>query len=146
MMRWAPVSLVALCACSSILQIEDTPAQECTTDNDCQHNIVAKTCSQSALACVTTSRVLRADEGLYKRDQPHLTARTLGVVSNGTLLSILCQTRHGDQALDKTEQTTLKPFTTWDLLDDGTWVYDWYMDTPTVNQGYSTGIEPCPGD
>jgi hypothetical protein len=58
--------------------------------------------------------------------------------------SVLCQTIHGDQVDGRVYNG--KPFTTWDQRSDGYWVYDWYMNTPTIgSDGYSPGIPHCPG-
>jgi surface antigen len=82
-------------------------------------------------------------QGLAIQSQPHVN-HVVGWASNGTTLYVVCQTKYGDQVDGRTQYG--HPFTTWDKLDDGTWVYDWYMNTPTVaTNGYSPGISPCAG-
>jgi hypothetical protein len=147
MMRWMATWLVALSACSSILQIDDTPSRECNTDVDCRSYRFPRSCSMRVFQCVTVAPVMNADDELYERESPHLDSLHLqSTIPNGTLVSVVCQTRHGDQSRGHLERTTGNPFTTWDLLDDGYWVYDWYVNTQTVVNGYSDGIDPCPGD
>lgn len=58
------------------------------------------------------------------QSQPHVD-HVLRWVQNGTRLRVVCQTAHGDLVRDP-GVTQEPPFTTWDQLDDGTWVYDWY--------------------
>lgn len=63
---------------------------------------------------------------------------------SGATLYVQCQTRNGDQVDGRTEYG--RPFTTWDRLSDGNWVYDWYLNTPPVaTDGYSPGIAACAG-
>jgi hypothetical protein len=63
-------------------------------------------------------------------------------VHNGTTLTVVCQTKYGDQVDGRTQYG--RPFTTWDMLWDGHFVYDWYMNTPVVaTNGYSPGIPAC---
>jgi hypothetical protein len=79
--------------------------------------------------------------GLAVQSQPGPN-HVVGWVQNGTTLQIVCQTNHGAQ-VDGAVQYG-RPFTTWDELIDGNYVYDWYMDTPVVaTNGYSPGIDPC---
>jgi hypothetical protein len=66
-------------------------------------------------------------------------------IANNTPLIVVCQTRLGAQEDGRTQYG--RAFTTWDQLDDGSFVYDWYMNTPVVQtNGYSTGIHSCVGD
>jgi surface antigen len=82
-------------------------------------------------------------QGLAIQSQPHVN-HVIRYVPNGTTLYVVCQTKYGDQVDGRTQYG--RPFTTWDQLADGTWVYDWYMNTPTVGtNGYSPGISPCSG-
>ena len=82
-------------------------------------------------------------QGLAVQSQPHVN-HVIRYVPNGTTLYVSCQTKYGDQVDGHTQYN--RPFTTWDQLSDGTWVYDWYMNTPTVaTNGYSPGIPACPG-
>ncbi|MFL6055942.1 MAG: hypothetical protein ACJ72W_24010 [Actinoallomurus sp.] len=69
------------------------------------------------------------------QSQPHV-GHVVRYVPDGTTLLVSCQTVHGDQVDGRVRNG--KPFTTWDRLTDGTWVYDWYMNTPAVGaDGYS---------
>lgn len=62
--------------------------------------------------------------------------------ANGTNLTVVCQVNNGEQEDGRTQYG--HAFTTWDQLSDGTYVYDWYMNTPTVaTNGYSPGIPAC---
>lgn len=85
-------------------------------------------------------------QGLADLTKPY-TGGTNGSVlvrwyGNGTSLTVVCQVNNGSQEDGRTQYG--HPFTTWDKLSDGTYVYDWYMTTPTVAaNGYSPGI---PGD
>jgi GH25 family lysozyme M1 (1,4-beta-N-acetylmuramidase) len=92
----------------------------------------------------TPYQVTGADaSGLAIQSQPHVN-HVIRYVPNGTTLYVTCQTRYGDQVNGATQYGL--PFTTWDQLTDGTWVYDWYMNTPTVaTDGYSPGIAHCAG-
>ena len=57
----------------------------------------------------------------------------------------LCQVNNGDQLDGKIQYG--RPFETWDKLSDGTWIYDWYMDTPLVaTDGYSPLMPHCAAD
>ena len=63
-------------------------------------------------------------------------------VPNGTALNVVCQINDGAQTDGRTMSG--RPFTTWDQLSDGTFVYDWYMTTPVVGaDGFSQGMLPC---
>jgi hypothetical protein len=94
----------------------------------------------------TVYRVTGADSrGLAIQSQPHIN-HVIRYVPNGTPLHVACQTNHGDWVAEDDRWQYGRHFTTWDQLTDGTWVYDWYTDTPRVDQsGYSPGISPCPG-
>lgn len=82
-------------------------------------------------------------QGLAIQSQPHVN-HVLSYAANGTTLYVQCQTNHGDQVDSRAYNG--KPYTTWDQLTDGTWVYDWYMNTPTIgSNGYSPGIPACSG-
>ncbi|MEV1175024.1 peptidoglycan DD-metalloendopeptidase family protein [Nonomuraea sp. NPDC049784] len=107
-----------------------------------------------ALAAVLTSlglaapahaavyQVTGADaQGLAIQSEPHIN-HVIRYVPNGTSLDVACQVNNGDQVDGKVYNG--QPFRTWDRLADGTWVYDWYMNTPTVgSDGYSPGIQHC---
>lgn len=81
--------------------------------------------------------------GLAVQSQPHIN-HVVEYVPNGTTLYVQCQTNHGDQVDGQTMNG--QPFTTWDQISGGNWVYDWYMNTPVVGaNGYSPGIPACPG-
>ena len=79
--------------------------------------------------------------GLALQTAPHA-GNVDSYVPNGTNLIVVCQTKYGDQVDGRTQYG--RPFTTWDMLWDGHFVYDWYMNTPTVaTNGYSPGIPAC---
>lgn len=92
-------------------------------------------------------RVTGADSsGLAILSGPHVSGHLGSVfvryVPNGTTLDVVCQVNNGDQADGRTQYG--RPFTTWDYLTDGYFVYDWYMTTPVVGtNGYSPGLPPC---
>lgn len=150
-MRGLVALLLGLSACNAVLGIEDVPLDECQTSIDCAGNELYKTCSP-ALRCVAEYQVITGDGGpVNKRDQPNLQGHVKELVPTGATLGIVCQTAHGDQVdgrveHDQNNQPTSIPFKTWDLLDDDTWVYDGYMTTPRIVQGYSPGIKHCPGE
>jgi hypothetical protein len=80
--------------------------------------------------------------GIYS--EPHVN-NVLRRVPSGTALAVQCQVNNGDQLDGKTQYG--RPFLTWDKLSDGTWIYDWYMDTPLVaTDGYSPNMPHCPAD
>ena len=82
-------------------------------------------------------------QGLAVQTAPHI-GNVDHYVANNTTLVVVCQTKNGDQ-VDGAVQYG-RPFRTWDQLYDGTYVYDWYMNTPVVaTNGYSPGIVPCVG-
>lgn len=84
-------------------------------------------------------------KGLAIQTEAHVD-HVLHYVPNGTTLHVVCQADHGDWVADDDRWQYGRHLTTWDRLTDGTWVYDWYMTTPRVEQsGYSPGISPCPG-
>jgi hypothetical protein len=70
-------------------------------------------------------------------------------VSNGSYLIVVCQTTLGIQEDGVTLSGTTIPYTTWDMLADGTFVYGWYV-TPDVHSddGYShiAGVPACVSD
>lgn len=81
--------------------------------------------------------------GLGVESQPHI-GHLVTYAPAGATLYVQCQTRNGDQVDGRTQYG--RPFTTWDRLSDGNWVYDWYLNTPPVAaNGYSPGIAPCAG-
>jgi hypothetical protein len=82
-------------------------------------------------------------QGLAVQSQPHIN-HVVRWVPNGTTLNVACQVNNGDQVDGRTQYG--RPFTTWDKLTDGTWVYDWYMTTAVVaTDGYSPGMPHCAG-
>jgi len=80
--------------------------------------------------------------GIYS--EPHVN-NVIRTVANGTALTVQCQVNNGSQLDGKTQYG--RPFLTWDKLSDGTWIYDWYMDTPLVaTDGYSPRMPHCPAE
>lgn len=147
-MRWLAASLLALTACNAVLGIDEDPLHECETNIDCAGKELNRTCS-SLLRCVAEYQVLGGGP-LNKRAHPTLDADILGDAPVGATLGIVCQTARGEQVNDRTmrdeNNQPTGPFTTWDRLDDDTYVYDGYMNTPRVVLGYSPGIQHCPGE
>lgn len=96
-----------------------------------------------------TYQVTGADsQGLANLTKPYTGgtngSQLLRWFANGTSLTVVCQVNNGDQEDGRTQYG--HAFTTWDRLSDGTYVYDWYMNTPTVaTNGYSPGIPACGG-
>ena len=147
-MRWLAASLLGLAACNAVLGIEEDPLHECQTNLDCAGNELNRTCS-SLLRCVAEYQVLGSSP-LNKRERPFLDAEIRGGAPVGSTLGIVCQTALGEQVDGRTmrdeNNQPVGPFTTWDRLDDDTYVYDGLMNTPRVVQGYSPGIKHCPGE
>lgn len=147
-MRWLAASLLGLAGCTAVLGIEDVPEHECQTNIDCAGNELNRTCS-SLLRCVAEYQVLGGGP-LNKREQPFLDAHIVDDAQVGATLGIVCQTALGDQVDGRTmrdeNNQPVGPFKTWDRLDDNTYVYDGFMNTPRVVQGYSPGIKHCSGE
>jgi hypothetical protein len=77
--------------------------------------------------------------GIYS--EPHVN-NVIRTAANGTALTVQCQVNNGSQLDGRTQYG--RPFLTWDKLSDGTWIYDWYMDTPLVQtDGYSSRMPHC---
>ena len=140
-MRASVILIVSLCGCDMLLGIGDKPSQNCEDNGDCAKPGGEPPCGAGS-QCATEYQVKGTDsKGLAVQSQPHVD-HVLRYVQNGTWLRVVCQTAHGDAVPDP-GVTTDPPFTTWDQLDDGTWVYDWYLTTPNLMGGYSPGIPPC---
>lgn len=94
--------------------------------------------------CANTYAVTGTDsQGLADESKP-MSDNVVAWAANGTPLYVFCQTVHGQQEDGRTLNGA--PYTTWDKLTDGTYVYDWYTNTPTVgSDGYSPGIAHCAG-
>lgn len=150
--RKGAILLAVLCACNSLLGIDDVPEHECETTADCAGNVNRKACGQHQ-RCVTISHVANADPtiGATIRTEPRIAQETVVRSDlNGTALGIVCQTNHGAQAEGKTQtddhnNPTNIPFTTWDKTDEDYWIYDWYTTTGKIMDGYSEHIDHCPG-
>ena len=143
-MRASAILFVGLCGCNALIGIGDMSSHGCEDNGDCAGTGSEPACGSGA-QCATEYQVKGTDSmGLAVQSQPHVD-HVLRWVQNGTRLRVVCQTAHGDLVHDP-GVTQDPPFTTWDQLDDGTWVYDWYMTTPPhAEGGYSPGIPPCPG-
>lgn len=135
---------MSLCGCNALLGIQDKSSHDCEDNSDCAGSEGEPACG-SGSPCATEYEVKGTDShGLAVQSQPHVD-HVLRYVPDGTRLRVVCQTAHGDPVPDP-GVTQDPPFTTWDQLDDGTWVYDWYMTTPPHDvNGYSPGIPPCTG-
>jgi hypothetical protein len=99
----------------------------------------------SALACVVGPnddgcvraiyRVQRTDGSLAQWSGPG-TGQIVGwLYGNGTAVQVVCQTTGA------TEDGL--PYVVWDKLVDGTYVYDYYLDTP--GDAYTPALATCPG-
>ncbi|MER8046898.1 hypothetical protein [Streptomyces sp. NPDC094032] len=85
---------------------------------------------------------VNATDGVFTRYQPSYGAAVVGSANYGSYVYVVCQEAHG--GWDNVHMQYGRPFTTWDRLSDGTYVYDWWMDTPIVAEdGHSPGIPAC---
>src|SRR5205823_3031240 len=71
--------------------------------------------------------------GLKKRTGPGLTYPYGAVLPEGQNIQVVCQVRSG---------SAVGGSTIWDRLSDGTYVSDFYTDTPVYN-GFTPGIGQC---
>jgi RHS repeat-associated protein len=71
--------------------------------------------------------------GLRKRSGPGLTSSTVGLLAEGAAIQIACQARSA---------SAVGGSTIWDKLTDGTYVSDFYTDTPMYND-FTPGISRC---
>jgi hypothetical protein len=74
--------------------------------------------------------------GLNVRSAPSLDSNVVGAVLEGSTLQIECQAR-GDTVSNGHARSNV-----WNRLSDGTWVSDFYVDTPRVGE-FSNGIPRC---
>ena len=97
----------------------------------------------SALACVQAPdgscfrpnyHVQRTDGSLAAWSAPG-TGRIVGWLDEGTGVDVVCETT------GPTEDGL--PYIVWDKLDDGTYVYGYYLDTP--GDGFHPALTLCPG-
>lgn len=86
---------------------------------------------------------VKAPNGLNGRTEPRLGATVGAAYPYDTMLTVVCQTNAGDWDGEHYYPGT-KQFKTWDKLDNGLWVYDYWMGTPPIgDDGYSPGIAHC---
>jgi hypothetical protein len=136
--RWPRASGLALSAAIAAAALAvPRPAHACIPDPDTNKCIAPPPTSHPY-------QVTGADsQGLAVQATPHI-GNVIRWAANGTTLNVVCQVNNGDQADGRTQYG--RPFRTWDQLNDGNFIYDWYMNTPTVGtDGYSPGIAHCPG-
>lgn len=76
--------------------------------------------------------------GLRTRKSPNLSAEVAGVKNDGDVVDIVCQTT-GDRVYGKDGSSS----TVWDKLFDGSFVSDYYVDTPGVGGAFSPPIPQC---
>jgi hypothetical protein len=98
----------------------------------------------SALACVPDTdgdclrpnyHVQRTDGSLAQWSGPGTGRIVASLGGNGTQVEVVCETT------GSTEDGL--PYVVWDQLDDGTYVYGYYLDTP--GDGYLPALTPCSG-
>ena len=73
--------------------------------------------------------------GLNLRTGPGTTYSSVGVLADGTAVQIVCQTR---------SSSVIGGSSIWDQIVGGTYVTDYYIDTPVFN-GFTSGINQCAG-
>lgn len=97
----------------------------------------------SAMACVVDPiggcfrpnyHVQRTDGSLAQWSGPGTGRIVSSLQGNGTPVDVVCETTGA------TEDGL--PYVVWDKLDDGTYVYGYYLDTP--GDGYHPALTPCP--
>ena len=74
-----------------------------------------------------------APGGVALRNGPSLANAVVGSEPNGAIVTIVCQTKSA---------SVVGTSAVWDLLTAGSWVPDWYVDTPVVGN-YSPGLSQC---
>ena len=74
--------------------------------------------------------------GLNARTAPSLEAPVVGAVLEGSVVEVVCQAR-GDTVSNGRARSNV-----WNRLSDGTWVSDFYVDTPRVGE-FSDPIPQC---
>jgi hypothetical protein len=98
----------------------------------------------SALACVTDGdgdcwhpnyHIQRTDGSLAAWTGPGLGQIAYWLGGNGTPVEVVCETTGARE--------DGQPYVVWDQLDDGTYVYGYYLDTP--GDGYHPALPACPG-
>jgi hypothetical protein len=108
-------------------------------------SVVLLASAGSALACVvgpnddgcarSIYHVQRTDGSLAEWTGPGTGEVVRSVGGNGTAVVVVCQTTGA------TEDGL--PYIVWDKLDDGYYVYDYYLDTP--GDAYTPALATCPG-
>ena len=98
----------------------------------------------SALACVTDTdgdcfrpnyHVQRTDGSLAAWTGPGVGHIAYWLGGNGTPVEVVCETTG--------PREDGQPYVVWDQLDDGAYVYGYYLDTP--GDGYHPALTPCGG-
>ena len=72
-------------------------------------------------------------DGLYEHVAPTATSRRVGLLRNGTQVVIVCQTQ---------TSSAVRGSTIWDKLSNGTYVSDYFVDTPGVGS-FTLSIPRC---
>src|SRR5262249_46237418 len=138
---WLRILVAAVAGTASALVIAVSPAQACVIDPDTNQCLPPP-------PPPPTYQVTGADSnGLADMTKPFGKgvngSAFIKWFPNGTSLRVKCQAANGGQVDGRVMNG--HAFTTWDNLTDGTWVYDWYMNTPLVgSDGYSPGLAHCP--
>lgn len=83
-----------------------------------------------------------ATDGVFKREWADYGARVIRSANYESMVYVVCQVNNG--GWDGVHTQYGRPFTPWDRLSDGSYVYDGWIGTPTVAQdGYSPGMPAC---
>jgi hypothetical protein len=106
--------------------------------------IVLLATAATALACVTDTdgdcfrpnyHVQRTDGSLAAWTGPGVGHIAYWLSGNGTPVEVVCETT--------SSREDGQPYAVWDQLDDGVYVYGYYLDTP--GDGYHPALTPCSG-
>jgi hypothetical protein len=118
--RVAQLTSLALVAPATAIVVSAGPASACVADEDgdCWH---------------PNYQVWRADSQGLAVWTGVGTGSIVGWLPNGSGVEVVCQTN------GPTEDGL--PYTVWDHMDDGNWVYDYYVTTP--GDGYHIVLTHC---
>jgi len=74
--------------------------------------------------------------GLYEHTRPDINSPTVGSLRNGTAVEVICQTNGTTDPYDNL------PYTVWDKLDNGSYIYDGYF-VSSPGDGYHIVLQHC---
>lgn len=80
------------------------------------------------------SQQYRTTASVTLRSGPGIPYANMGSRSNGSAITVVCQTQNGSNVYGNL---------TWDKLDNGAWVSDYYTTSPSFNN-YAPGLGACP--